>query len=549
MAGDYAVTLRGDEVDLWQSIQKVAKGTAKVNEGFAKAKKTARDAKRANREWGREADKWLAKIRTPQETHNRNVSKLNTLLMTGRINQNQYGRAVMQSRLEMEKAGQAGKKAFGMQAIASIGKYAAGVLGVGAAIGKMSQALTEYKTRVDEIAAEEKGASASLGNLYQMIDNEKDRKAIKKLGDEIFLEGATDTLDEARQIAFRLHSSQAVDEKNLFIRMKASELISDPARMAEAANTMQMGMGVEETGSKKALISKALVASGGAPAKAEELLVAASKSASFASGLEISDEELLAAIPLLASASGGPEEGGTRLRAFISKAAVKGYAAPTLSGMFENIRKKNLSPAQAAKYFGRMETEDAARTLMKNLEQYDTNLADIQAANDGSRLEKSLGEAEKDIDLQLLREERESHAREVVAARNNARLARLNKAARSDIRAEIDSGDRMSWAPKWLTHAMWSDAAMSVYKPFSHEFEARNVVEDVRDPEKLKLYGDILGQIDSMNGSQGGDVLTGSQLDAAAEKLAGAADAMDAAAQRINETIVPTTMAAPDEDR
>lgn len=109
----------------------------------------ARKAAAAEKELGDSAKRWLAQVATPQQQYNTKVAELNKLLAAGKLNQDQYGRAVALARSEMDQAGKAGNEAFGPGALAMVQSFAGAFGMAGGLAGAIALARAEYENLIN----------------------------------------------------------------------------------------------------------------------------------------------------------------------------------------------------------------------------------------------------------------------------------------------------------------------------------------------------------------------------------------------------------------
>ena len=101
------VEMDGDEAKLWSSFIKTAKAEAEVEAGAKKIASATAAAAKQQVAMGRAAQRVLKQIQSPQEKYNAKVKNLSGLLKANKLSQDQYGRAVAQTKTQMIAAGQA----------------------------------------------------------------------------------------------------------------------------------------------------------------------------------------------------------------------------------------------------------------------------------------------------------------------------------------------------------------------------------------------------------------------------------------------------------
>jgi len=293
---------------------------------------------------------------------------------------------------KLEKVGQKGKQAFGSSAVGSLAKYAAGVVSIGAATQTAIRALNEMAAISAEAGQRARESRRGVGSLAQLARSPEEMQALHAAAKQTFAEGGADTEDEAARTVFAIKSAGGMKHRKMFSQLKATGLVETPDLMARGAATMQASMGKAETGDMRALVSKAFGASQFSPSSAEELLEAASRSGTAAAAMGFSDEELLAAAPVVATAKGGAEMGGTYLAQMMRTLKEKNeFKGMTLKQSVQAIKAKGMTPEQTKKWFGRSQGQEAYELLAANMPMYDKALSEVNTAQATDRVGIQLG--------------------------------------------------------------------------------------------------------------------------------------------------------------
>jgi len=553
----FVVTMTGDEASLWKAMQKVAQGTDKVKKGFKGVKDEATRSKQATAQWGREAEKWLSKIRTPQETHNRNVAQLNTLLRTGHLNQAQYGRAVAQSTDEMKRAENVGKRAFGSQALSQIRSMAAGYLSVGAAIALATRAMMEMDAERQRIADKQRESEMGMASLAQLATTPDEMRSLVAAAKQTYAEGGAMSLDEAGRVVFSIKSAGGMEFRELFSQLKATGLVEQPDVMARAAATMIASMGQQETGNMRDLVSKAFGASEFSPSSAEELLEAAASSGGSAKAIGFRDEEVLAATALVATARGGAEEGGTYLAQMMRTLDEKQeFRGKSLRESIQMIQAKGLEGEALKKWFGRAQGLAAYRVLGDNLTKYDEALRTVEQAQATDRVSAQLELPAAIPELKAAATRRKKSAGAELAGEELGIQRNLLDATMEDYARAVREGEYDTWLPAELDIALsrmslWGNRKLSGDEAMLRGARARGQVfdPDLRADIDKSIGPDAARGPDLVRlgaGSEGGGVpaSTAAKLEAAATALQQTVAIMERFGMQ-----VPPTLAHPDEDR
>jgi len=458
--GKVVVEFTSEEYKLLQGMRTVVDQWAKIGEGAAKAKGAAREAAREQEDWGRKAKQVFEETRTPLERFYQRYKDLNELHRRGAIDQETHARAMKRAgdeydRLEKgaQKAGGAMKTAFGPELLGVVKNLAGSFLSVGSAIAGIKGHLDEIHQRSQDLATKQQVAERPTAMLAQLAETPEDMKRMVAQRDELFASGAAPTLEAASQYVFSIYSAGAEKEFDLFKDLGKTALVQDPDKIAKAGRTLQAAMGVEEAGTYRQLVSKAIAAAGPSPTEADEILEAAAQSGTGAKALGLTDEELLAATGIVSEAAGGAALGGTKMASlmrslqkiragktggeegesvpisdiyggeagaegpdvdFTGWGGLKGFGKPKapkldlagkdLMGMVRAVEAAKLDDATLFKLFGRQEAVDAYRLLVQNAGGYQKLLEDVQRAQTEDRVARQLRIAETVPEIGAARE-------------------------------------------------------------------------------------------------------------------------------------------------
>ena len=330
---------------LVKDMDRLTKKQQEMVQNFDKVGRSARkggsDAEKATAAAAREMDRFAAATmkvnQTPLERYKEEVFKLNTALKAGKIDQESFNRAVerakatleqtkailQQTGTEMKRTGAEEKNAFSQSSISRLASYTAGLAGIAAAAALARKVLSEVRTEAEQIGDKQFTEAPSLGMLAQVADTPEDLARLEAEAKKTFAEGGARTIPEAAKLQFALESGSAGALRADFSQLQASGLVPDAAMMAESAIKLIAGMGEQEAGDFRTVVSKAF---GGAKlglGSAEELLQATASVSSQASRLGLSDEEVMAAVSTV-SAVEGPAEASTQIQALLKGIEVEG---------------------------------------------------------------------------------------------------------------------------------------------------------------------------------------------------------------------------------
>lgn len=342
------------------------------------------------------------------------------------------------------------KKAFGAGAIGQLVNYAASMVGVGAAISFVSRAFGEVARAREAGAANIRGAAGGLGKLAQLGKTpERYRELIDK-SQTLFTMGAGQNLNEAAELMFDIASANQEADFEFFGKLKARGVVGDINALVTAIAGMQSSLGKAETGGAAAIVSKGLAAAEFAPGEAEHIIQAAAPAALSGAVLGLTDEEILAAVAIVAKPYGEASGGGTGVKGLLKGLELAGeFKGLTLEEIIRDIGSRGLEGKDLEKLIGgRMEGKNAFRTLLQNLEggpeSYLGTLASIRAA-EGQDL------VHKQMNLPLQAGETAGTIGETqgkAKALTSNRLAGLQEIMANSFMSELETGHRERGVPE-----------------------------------------------------------------------------------------------------
>jgi len=411
------INMTGDNADAIRQFQGVLAAEKKQEEALRKigqeSAKSAREFKKledaAKRVW--------EQTRTPLEKYNGEVAKLDRLMKTTTMTQDTYNRRVAQLKTEYQLAANAGKKAYGLEALNQVKGMITGYIGISTAINLITTSLNEMAAAEAEAAQKAKDSRMGMGSLGQVAvgrtqeEREADKKRLDAEARAIYMAGGAENLDQAARVRFALRSAGQDEYIDLFTQLRSTGLVQTPDVMVRAATTLISSMGKEETGDARALVSKAFGASLYSPATAEAILEASAKSGGSAGALKLRDEEVLAGTAIMSKTTGSADIGGTAfaslLRAIDKKRGGEAkkisqkeqmrrssagepaireeekpvdFSGMSLKDILLKIQGMKLEGVKLQKFFGRQEAVRAYRDLLQNLPEYERAVADVERA-------------------------------------------------------------------------------------------------------------------------------------------------------------------------
>ena len=381
MSGGVDISFTSDEQDLYKAQAKLIKQQEDMINKYKNLGKEAKGgAKDATREMERFAAATTKINRTPAERYNDTLDKLNAALKAGKINQETYNRAVAQA-----KGAQGG--AFGAAALANLGSYAAGILGVGAALRGVIALWKEVREASDQAGKRQLEDVPGLAELSQLAETPAQLQELMDEAKKTFAEGGAATLGAAGELQFALTSAGLGDYREAVSALQAAGVVRDAKGMVDAAAAMEAALGRDETGSFRDIVSKAFGASKGAPARAEALLQAAASSGSQARALGITDEELLAGVATTAKVEGGAAPAATQIEALLKGIEEYGIGegflqeGRSLREWVQDIQKLETEGEDLREILGgRQEAITGYRNIKNNLSAFDQNMREVVEA-------------------------------------------------------------------------------------------------------------------------------------------------------------------------
>ncbi len=420
------VEMDANEAKLWAAFQRIVQGEAQMETGMKKVSKATNDAAKEQRELERSAKRVLESIATPQDRYNAKITELNKLYGASKLTVDQFRAALTKVRNEYaalndaatknaqktEDASVANAKAFGPEPLAAIGRYAAGILSLSAAIGIIKQGFTDMDAAREEAFNRAKGERAGLAQLAGLAQGPEQAQEYVNAAREAYKSGVGATPDEAAGLHYALISANLYDQRKVFEDLARSGVMSDVRPAVGAVAKIQAAMGVKETGDATALMSKLYQAADVTQYEAQDVAKAAAEPALFASKLGMSDEELIAQlVPAMAVLPANKVDSSAR--AYYQNLLVKGgYEGLSAEAQMAKV-KKTLAPKSAEeqkKWFGSIEAQTFYETLMTEQGQK-TFASEMAALPEAERTKLAVQKArlpDTDTELRRVRQAEES---------------------------------------------------------------------------------------------------------------------------------------------
>lgn len=433
------VTIDGDARTLLQEMEKISKANVKLQREY---KEQADETKRLSRV----AEQAMRAIITPTEKYNAKLKDLQAALKSGKLDQEQYNRAVGRVEGEYRKAQLGAENAFSPRILANIGQFATGIFGISAATSGFVDALREARDAGREIAQQIDQSAASSGLLQQVAQGgtfaakQADFVQLTEQARGLRAAGAATSLDEANRIRFAVRSASLDQDLPTFEKLGAAKLADDIPGLINALSAVTTGF-KEQAGNTEQQISQLLAASGVSPANISEIAAAAVTVATSGKPLGLTFQESLAATANVSALTGRPDLAKTETQAFFNAVDKQGITAESLTGLIGSLNKRVESgedirdvlgaDINALKGFRDLTTLYRSGALQENL-------ANIERARSGEAFREAVRLNQSDPGLfTKITQEREEGALEVQnyleGAREqqrdavNKRIERLNR--------------------------------------------------------------------------------------------------------------------------
>jgi hypothetical protein len=346
-----------------------------------------------------------------------------------------------------DKAGKSQEKAFGSGAANQLIGYAAGFIGVSAAIGKVVGLLREVIKLNDEAAAQQRQAAPGLGELAQLAESPEDFRRLVSEAKKTFAEGGAKDLEQAAGLQFALVSAGLGRERQAVAQLQGTGVVRDATGMITAAAAITSALGEEETGDFQAVVSKMFGASRGAPAFAQDILQATAQAGAQAGALGITDEELMGAVATISKTTGTAERAGTQVESFLKQVEKTGIgegfleAGLSMREYVAAIDKLVESGVAERDILGsRQEALTGYRLLSKNVDAFNENIANIIDAERTDAFGRKVAYA-RDVqpDLQAAQALQRAEAQEQLAREREGTTAQFIQTLQKERVAQVQT--------------------------------------------------------------------------------------------------------------
>jgi hypothetical protein len=308
------------------AVKAISDLNAAISKTDAALGKTAKSAKTLETAAGR-----IVKANeTAQEKYNRRIAELAELVNRGKLNWDQAAQAARRYEQQLEKAGNTGRRAFGDEAIAKLGQFAAGYFSLGAAVGAVQQALADVEQQAQRSADAVFASLASAGELQQLSESPEQFQALMGESRSLVKRGIVrpDQSREAFETVFNLQSAGFnPQEREAMFAAADKKQVKDIVGLGGKLRGAQDVFGVEDTGDISEMLDKVLTVSKATLENATKTAEQIPNFGSEARALGVDFETAAAAYVAIRKQSAGAEIASTRERAL--------FAAIDKGGLYE----------------------------------------------------------------------------------------------------------------------------------------------------------------------------------------------------------------------
>jgi len=347
--------------------------SAEEEEAAQKKQALIDEARRKQEELGRSGQRVWDQTRTPLERYNAKLLDLNRLVQKGAIDQETFRRATQRAKDELDRAGEAGQKAFGPQALSMLSRFGTalgitgGVAGAVALVRKEYQSLIETQKEAGRLSVGAAGAeSAALANLAPETTQEREsylkqaRAIARRRGvplsavhmraaDALSARGEGSVADAMRAVELSLQYSPSDEAAG----KAAAGAALDIARAGKVTDVQALGF-LQDVGVKARVTDPRKVAENIAPVIA----------AAVANQGDLQTGGALWATLTQAGVDVRGEKSRTAIQSFARQLS---QALPDVKTLDERIRYMQSHAAQREEFLGKMSLEMFAKTPMEAL--------------------------------------------------------------------------------------------------------------------------------------------------------------------------------------
>lgn len=435
MAIKYEINVTGNASE---KIKKIADGLDPVAEGFKQAAKEAKELERS-------AKKTLDSIQTPQERYNKKVDELGKLYKAGKLDLEQYNRALQKQKDELHGVGRASE---------SIGDIAKKWGTVTVALVAAREALQAYVNEQKRAAEKANESELPFAKLQSVAKSPEDYANLVAQAREFAKKGAVGRdLGSAAEIILEARNA-GLTQSDLAMMKKGAEtgVLGDIPQAIRDVVGFQMTLDTAKGMSGARIMNMAMGAQSVGKATSNQLLQQGMRATGPASTLGLSPQELMALEAVVISGSHTPEAGGERVAGLLKSLSLKPeFVGKPLAQSIRDIQAMGMSPVQLKSFLGEDTALAGYQAISKNLPMFEKSMAEGVAGAQRDLVSERGEFGARDPVLKASRERRAAEAAEALATLpfSQAENQRATVAARAVERA-AERGAGIAGAQRWL---------------------------------------------------------------------------------------------------
>lgn len=440
--GDASSAVRAQDA-LTESVRKFKEG---VSDATIKEKDLDRAAQR------------IAENANPQERYNRKMRELGELVGKSKLSMDNALLAAQKYGRELDRAGTAGRSAFGSEQLSSMASMAASYISIGAAVAAVTSSLREMEAEAQKSADSVFDALGSAGELQQISKNPAEFQANVAEARSLVRRGIVKPEEKGKSfdIVFdMLNAEFNRGERETLYRAAQERQIKDVSQTGGRVRTVQDIFGKTDTGDVTQTMDKAFAIANHTLDNVDKTLEQIPNFASEARNLGIDYEHAGAAYVAIRKQSPNAEVAATREQAFLSAVDAKQLWKGSLEATVADIKRQTDAGATAKSILGNTRAIRGFRNLASSEGQaiYNQVLPEIEGAEGVSARQRFLG-TDPRLRAAKLRAEAEGRKAQTIEDLNAERESLLEA-----VRAEEDAGMAAQgerFYDRWLRKAAFS---------------------------------------------------------------------------------------------
>ena len=356
-------TVTGDAGGAVKAVNDLVKAIAKGDEAFEKTTKKATALDKA-------AQQIVKNNEGPQEKYNRRIKELADLVNNGKLSFEQADIAARRYAKELEKAGDAGRAAFGDQAATRFKTYVAGIASVTAAVGFLKAAFREAEAAAQSAADNAFASLGAQGEIQQIANNPDQLAQINARAKNLISRGIFAPTERAKAFETVINLQNAgYDETDV----EALATLADTG-FVSSSNMMELGGRLkkvqnifgDEAGNIASIIDKVTQAATQTQLSVSEFAGAVPDFGSEAVAAGIKFEEAIAGFIAVEKESPSGDVAKTRMKAFLQGAKDAGLIVNNdLTDTIEALQRRAASGEDITNLFSSVRAKPAAAALVR----------------------------------------------------------------------------------------------------------------------------------------------------------------------------------------